>query len=912
MKKALLSLFFVLFAIVAFGQSTGIQGLVLSPNGEPVSNAVVSLVGTNTMNNTDSQGKFVIEGISAGTYQIGVYALGFENYFKTDIKVEAGSLTNVEITLTVLTSIDNNDGVAIVNEDDLNETGSDNISSVLHGSKDAFLDATSYSLGPLRFSVRGYDNEYSETTINGAPMANMETGRVYWSNWGGLNNVTNYKTVAFGLDAADASFGNVGGSTDIQMIPSSFRKGLKLTYSATNRSYRNRAMVTYSTGLMDNNWAFTLSGSRRWANEGYVPGTFYDSWSYYLGAEKHLDKHTFILNVFGSPTKRGKQGGSTQEAYDIVGSNFYNPYWGYQNGKVRNSRVAILHQPTAILNHSWKINSTTKLNTVLAGRAGRNGSTALNWYNTADPRPDYYRYLPSYITSPEDSLLQIQNFEESGLSQIQWDDMYFANMNNEETVENADGIDGNTVTGNRALYIIEERRYDQIYGTFSSNLVKDFSDKVKLTAGVQYNYFVGKNFKVIYDLLGADYWLDIDKYAERDFGGTGSDSIQTDINNPNGIAKVGDIFGYNYESHINTAKTWAQTTIDLNKVNINIAAYASYTTMWRNGKMNNGLFPNELSYGNSEKLKFLDYGAKTGVIYKINGRNFVQGHAAYMTQAPTFRNTYISPRTRNTTIENPVSEKIMSADIGYTLKAPRIKATFNAFYTQFQDQSKIMSFYHDGYANFVNYAMTGIDKTHQGIEMAIDGNITSAFSAYAVASLGYYRYTSRPLVSITVDNSAEVLTADKVVYIQNFLVDGTPQTAGSVGLRYKTNSYWFFNINANYVADRYLSFNPERRTAEAVEGILPDSEQWEAIVDQVVFDPAYTIDASIGKSFRFQHKYYLNLNFSVNNILNNQNIITGGYEQLRYDQEDQDPYKFPAKLYYLYGRQFYLNISFSF
>ena len=158
----------------------------------------------------------------------------------------------------------------------------------------------------------------------------------------------------------------------------------------------------------------------------------------------------------------------------------------------------------------------------------------------------------------------------------------------------------------------------------------------------------------------------------------------------------------NYESHINTAKTWAQTTIDLNKVNINIAAYASYTTMWRNGKMNNGLFPNELSYGNSEKLKFLDYGAKTGVIYKINGRNFVQGHAAYMTQAPTFRNTYISPRTRNTTIENPVSEKIMSADIGYTLKAPRIKATFNAFYTQFQDQSKIMSFYHDGYSyNFV-------------------------------------------------------------------------------------------------------------------------------------------------------------------------------------------------------------------
>ncbi len=40
-------------------------------------------------------------------------------------------------------------------------------------------------------------------------------------------------------------------------------------------------MATASTGLMDNGYAFTVSASKRWAEEGYVEGTFYDAWAYY-------------------------------------------------------------------------------------------------------------------------------------------------------------------------------------------------------------------------------------------------------------------------------------------------------------------------------------------------------------------------------------------------------------------------------------------------------------------------------------------------------------------------------------------------------------------------------------------------------------------------------------------------------
>ncbi len=911
MKRLLSLLIFLQIAVFSLAQNATIIGKVADAGDKPVAEAIVSVVGTNLMTQTNTNGEFKIENVQPGIQQILVVADGFENYFSGDIKVEAGKTVNVgTIKLSEALVVEDQEGVTVVNADDLNdEGGSENISSILHGSRDVFLNAAAYSLGPMRFRIRGYDNSNTHILINGVDMSNMETGRTYWSNWGGLNNVTRYKNTIFGLNAADATFGGVGGSTDIQMIPSKFRKGVRFTYSRANRSYRNRAMVTYSTGLLKNNWAFTVSGSRRWAEEGYVEGTFYDAWAYYLGVEKKTRNHDIVFNVFGAPTKRGKQGASTQEAYDLLNNVYYNPYWGYQNGEKRNSRVAQAHQPVVLLTDIWQINSSTTLSTSFAGRYGRNGSTALNWYNAADPRPDYYRYLPSYITNDEEAQIVADSFISPEYSQINWAELYEANRFSYDTIYNVDGQAGNTVDGHRAQYMIEERRYDQLYAVFNTNLLKEVNDFTKINGGLQYKYFIGKNFKVVNDLLGADYWLDIDKYAERDLADP--DSAQSNLLQPNHIVRKGDVFGYNYNSHIQTAKAWAQTVVDLRKLNIFVSGYVSYTTMWREGLMQNGKFP-ENSYGNSEKLNFLDYGGKTGLVFKINGRNFIHGHAAYMTQAPTFRNIYISPRTRDNTVDNPVSEKILSADIGYKLSAPRLKASVTGFYTQFQDQTKVMSFYHDGYRNFVNYAITGIDKTHQGIEVAIDGAVTSAFNVYAVGSFGYYRWTSRPTVTVTVDNSAEVLAEGRTVYAQNFLVAGTPQTAVSSGIRYRAPKYWFFNVNVNYVDDIFLDFNPERRTADAVEYVDPNSDLWQEIVYQTKLPSGYTIDASIGKSFRFQHKYYLNLNLSMNNILDNKNIITGGYEQLRYDVADKNPYKFPPKLYYLYGRQFFFNLSFSF
>ncbi|MCD4790331.1 MAG: TonB-dependent receptor [Bacteroidales bacterium] len=785
------------------------------------------------------------------------------------------------------------------------------ISGLLQSSRDIFVSTAGYVFGQTRFKIRGYSSENTSVLINGIPLNDMETGRAYWSSWGGLNDAVRNKEIETGIASSKYTFGEIGGVTNMVTRASSFSKGQKFTYSATNRSYRNRLMFLASTGLMDNGWAFTLSGSRRWAQEGYVEGTFYDAWSYFLSAEKKINKsHSIGLIAFGAPNKRGKNGVSVQEAYDLAGTNYYNPYWGYQNGEKRNARINNYHQPMFILSHYWTMNEKTTLTSSVYYSFGRGGGTALDWYDVADPRPDYYKNLPSYNKdfgrySPEERLNKWEN--DKNFRQINWDRFYFINRKNLYPVENANGIEGNTYIGHLSNYIVEDRHYDKSHVGANINLNKELNENVTISGGLNLSWYKGFKFKVVDDLLGGDFYLNIDKYAERDFPKY-SPEIQNDLNHPNQIIKEGDKFGYDYTGTINKYNLFVQGDFSYGKVDFFVGGELSFDQFWRTGHMRNGKFPDN-SYGDSKKQSFTNYGLKGGAIYKITGRHFVDANAMYLTRAPFFRTAYISPRTRNQVVDNLTNEKIMSGDVSYIFRSPYIKARATFYYTKFVDQIYARSYYHDVLRSFVNYQMTGVDKIHYGVEAAIEGKVSQNFTLFGVLATGEYYYDSRPSATISVDNNAMVLS-NRTVYLKNYKVGGFPQTAVSAGVKYFSSKYIFAGFNFNYYDNIYIDINPDRRTAEAVTNYTPDYPYRETVLEQERFKSNFTIDAYIGKSWRIDYKYYISVNFSVNNLLDNQDFAFGGFEQYRYNPFDIN--KFPPKYFYLYGRQYYLNINFRF
>lgn len=781
------------------------------------------------------------------------------------------------------------------------------ISGLLQGSNDVFMSTAGFTFGTARFRVRGYDSENSTVMINGVVMNDPETGRAFYSNWGGLNDAMRFTVNTIGLGAAENIFGTIGGTTNITTRSSQYRPETRITYSSANRSYRNRLMFIHSTGMKEDKWSMTIAGSKRWAQEGYVEGTFYDAYAYFFAAERKFNEnHSFNFTLFGSPSKSGRSGIAVQEAYDLTDNPFYNPNWGYQNGEKRNSRVNNYHQPMMMLTHYGVFGDNTRVTSSLAYSFGRGGNTSLNWYEAPDPRPDYYRYLPSYYLGEDEYLYnqytELWKYNEQ-FRQINWDHFYFANTKNlfSSTYQ------GVEYTANRSKYIVEERRSDYSKWMFNSTINHNLQPNILLTGGVNASVFKGFQFKEMNDLLGGDWWVDVDQFAERDFDDP--DFYQNDVNNPNRLIKVGDRFGYDFTANINQLNAFAQSEFSYSRFDFFVAANISETIFWRTGNMKNGRFPNN-SFGDSEKQSFTNFGLKGGVTYKITGRHYLDFNGGYITRAPFFRDAYISPRVRDHVIHDLESEKILTGDMSYIIRTPIVKTRLTLYYTKFSDQTWSRSFYHEGYRTFVNYIMTGVDNTNLGAEFGLEMNITPDLSINAAGAWGHYVYSSRPSVSIARDNDFEMLAEDRTVYFKNYYLGGIPQAAGALGFRYNAPKYWFVGATFSYFGKIYIDPNPDRRTAEALKGLVSSDPQWEQVLDQQKLDNGSTFDIFGGKSWRIKGDYNIRANLSVSNVLNNTSLTVLAFEQLRYDSRDID--RFPPKYAYMYGINYFLNVNFSF
>lgn len=797
---------------------------------------------------------------------------------------------------------------------DLGEDGggiSGDVSPILNASRDPYTNKAGYQFSPMRFRIRGYDSYYQSQYLNGMQMNDMNNGYSSYALWNGLNNATRIQSNRDGLEPIDYSFGNIGGSMNILTRASGYRKGYNLTFSGSNRSYNFRTMVTYATGLRPSGWAIVASGSRRWGNMPYVQGQFYDAWGYFLSIEKQFDKHHALsLLLLAAPTERGVASGSTQEAYDLAGSNFYNPNVGYQNGKLRNARVRSNHEPILQLQHIWTINEKNKLTTGVGYRFGKNAYSSLNWGNGPDPRPDYYRNMPSYysyMSQTPDPAMEAYYRElwhsDRNMRYIDWDQLYEINRNNHQVV--FDEYGNQIAEGRRSVYVVEDRRADQRQFNFSTVWNSLFDHHLRLDMGMNYRFNRTANFNVIADLLGGDYWIDIDKYSERDFASDPS-KAQVDLNNPNRVVRVGDKYSHNYLAYTHDTEMWGNFQMQYRHIDAYVALSVGMTNMHRRGLQRRGMFPED-SFGNSDMLNFLNYGAKAGITYKINGRHYLVANAAFVQKAPYFTNVFVSPRTRNQYLTSPQAEHVFSGDVSYVLRSPFIKGRITGFYTRFMDKTQNMSFYDDGYRAFSNYLLSNIDSYHTGVEIGAECKITPALSVTTVFTYGQYRYANNPDYIQTIDNSQKLLEQDRV-YWNGFHVSGTPQTAANVSFSYQFPFYMWAGIDFNYFGRSFISMNPVVRTDKGRASLPYD------YVRQEQFPGGFTIDANVGYSWRIKSGVSLRLNLSASNLLNTTNLRSGGYEQLRvrYSKEGEMMRPFDSRYFYMYGTTFFFNASLQF
>ncbi len=804
----------------------------------------------------------------------------------------------------------------------LSDAGTQSVSSLLTAGRDPFFNAASFNFSVIHFKIRGYSSDYASMYINNIPMDNLDNGYTPFGLWSGLNDVFRSRDVNIGVRYNTFAFGDIGSTTNIDVRASKQKPQTIFGYAYSNRSYQHKFSFTHNTGINKKGWAFTFSGSRRYADEGYVPGTFYNGWSWFFAVDKKFGQNqTVSLVAFAAPTESARQGAATIEMMQLSGSRYYNPDWGYQNGKKRNANVSKSNQPVIMLMHDYRINNKTDITTSASYLFGERSYSGLDWFNAPDPRPDYYPYLPSYFNDDptQQKLVEENLLNNESSRQINWDNLYNINRENNSAIYNANGIAGNTITGSRSYYILGERVTNSKIINFNSVINSRLSNHIDFTAGESYQYAHNNYFQRIEDLLGGSFWVDVNQFALRDYPNN-TNAYQNNLYHPNRIVKDGDKYGYNYDININKADVWSQLVFNFSHVDFFIAAEGSQTIFRRIGNVKNGLFPDN-SFGKSAPNLFYNYGLKGGFTYKINGRNYLYVSGAVLSRPPYYEDAYISPRTRDFVQDSLRSENVQTIEGGYLLNAPRLKIHLIGYYTQTKHGFNVLTFYHDDYQDFVNYALSNISKLYFGGEFGVEANIVANVTVDAVAAVGRYYYNSRQKAVTTVDNTAQILNV-QTVYTDNYRIPSTPQNAYSFSLSYRSPKYWFISLTGNYFDNMWLDFNPVRRTELATENLKEGSDAWNSVLAQQKLDAQYTVDAFAGYSWRLKHIYvgsgmnkqhvYLVMYAGVNNLLNNQNIISGGYEQLRFDYSTSDINKFPPKYYYAYGINYFASIAIRF
>ena len=912
---------------------TGLKGTVVdAKTGSPVADANILLSDQAIFVVTGSDGVFTISNAAPGKDVIEIIASGYENAY-IDVDITDGmvrNLGNLALTPSGFEASHLDSDNFLFNEEELldDEGIGQSVGTIQGATDDIYYQSANYDFSAVRFRLRGYQQNWQSGYVNGFLMNDAMRGQFNFSMFGGMtSSAFRNRTTEIGQAAAPFGYGSIGGSNNVTTYASEYAPGWRGNLSYTNSNYMLRAMLQYSTGITENGWAVSLAIIGRYAPEGVIEGTFYNSFGYFASVQKIFnEKHSLNLATWGAPTQRATNAAATQEAYDLAGSNLYNPSWGYLNGEKKSSRIVESFDPSVTLNWIWTPKMGTKLNTGLAFRSSNYSSSALNWYQAADPRPDYYRNLPSYFAPDVDQTLYPDVYEakleqqqfvkdwwsgDQAHRQINWGSIYQTNLLNRTQFDRDPSLAGHST------YILENRHSNFKAYMFNSYLDHRLSDIMTLQGGLNVTYTDAQFYKTIRDLLGGEYWRDVDNFSERDFAGD-VNIMQNDLDNPNRKVYAGNIFGYNYFIRDISSRIWLQNQIVTRHWNIDYAAEFSTKSYWRDGQMRNGRAENEgvLSKGKGETHNFYNFGVKAAATYKLDGRNYFTAHVGYGTRAPLPYDAYISPRTKDTAVEGLKNERYLAADLSYTWNYKNFRGSLTGFYTRIWDGLKRSAFWDYDLNSFMNYAMNGVDTEYKGLELGIEYKILHNLSVSAAGTIASYLYKNNPMGTRSYENGTEA-DVTRRTYLKNYHVGGTPQQAVSFAVNYNIKQ-WFFEVNAQWFGDNYFDLAPTRH--EEMPGLwkfcvsntkTPEEmykEKVEEITRQDKLMNAWVMNASIGKII-YTKFGSININLSVNNLLNNRNIQTSGWQENKFDYTNYDVNKFPNKIWYSQGIRVFLNLG---
>lgn len=663
----------------------------------------------------------------------------------------------------------------------------------------------------------------------------------------------------------------------------------------TDRNYL-AGMRVAAFGSLGKGWSGSVGADARTGRDMHVEGVFTNALSIGFRLAKSFGRgRELSLLAVVPPSVRGTRISSTEEAFSLTGDRLYNPAWGFQRGKVRNSRVRRETVPFAALAWCAPLSERTSFAASSGIEAGVRKYSALGWYDARTPMPDNYRYMPSYTGDRESD--RAWRSRDARYTQVRWDEL----------------ITQNRMAGGEAVYALEdrtERLLDVQAGVWFTTLL---NERLTLRYGAFYRRSDSRSYKQMRDLLGADYVTDIDQYLIDD--DTYGSLLQNDLRHPDRKIRRGDRFAYDYSLIVRDAGVLLNVEYRSERLRVDATVTLGDAALSRTGHYEKELFAGAQSFGRSRRMRFTPYTIRAVVGRAFTPRHYLGLSAMSDAGLPRAQDLFYQPQYNNRTVDDPLPERTWAFEALYRLTGPVLVFEATGFMTASADGIETRRYYDDMAGVFCDMAVSGIGRMAYGLEAAAEIRVSPRWTLSLAASAGRYKYRCDPVLTILsdVDNAAVDMRA--VSRMGGCEAGGAPQVTVCAEARYFGPKGWGFRVSAGYAGRRFVEPSPLRRTNRIAAQGSTTPETFAAFTQQERLGDAFTLDASLFKSFYFGEKR-LTAALMLRNLTGNADTVYGGYESMRVrrvtagDATLWQPHS--TRYTYAYPRSFYLTISYRF